>query len=149
MTRRADAGDAPAIAALTRRAYAKWVEAIGREPLPMHVDYAEALARHRFDVIERDGRIVGLIETVADGDFLLIENIAVDPAEQRQGLGGRLLHVAETLAREAGLDGLRLYTNRRFTANIRFYERHGFRREREAALNGGVAVYMTKRLASD
>jgi ribosomal protein S18 acetylase RimI-like enzyme len=143
--RRANAADAAAIAALTRAAYAKWVDVIGREPLPMQVDYAEALTRHRFDLIERDGRLLGLIETAADGDFLLIINVAVDPGAQRQGLGGQLLHLAERLAGEAGLAGLRLYTNARFAANISFYERLGFVREREAPLNGGVAIYMTKR----
>ena len=146
MTRRAEAADAAAIAELTRRAYAKWVAVIGREPLPMQIDYAEALARHRFDLIERDGRLVGLIETVVDGDFLLIVNVAVDSATQRQGLGAELLGLAERLAGEAKLAGLRLYTNARFAANIRFYTRLGFVTEREAALNGGVAVYMTKRL---
>ncbi len=145
--RRAGAEDAPAIAGLTRKAYAKWVDLLGREPLPMQVDYAEALARHRFDVMERDGRLVGLIETVADGDFLLVVNVAVDPAWQGQGLGAELMALAERLAGKANLRGLRLYTNSRFAANIRFYERLGFEKEREAPLNGGVALYMTKRLA--
>jgi ribosomal protein S18 acetylase RimI-like enzyme len=143
--RRANAADAASIAALTRAAYAKWVDVIGREPLPMQVDYARALERHRFDLIEREGRLVGLIETVADGDFLLIVNIAVDPAAQRQGVGEELMRLAERLAGGAKLAGLRLYTNARFVANIAFYKRLGFETEREAPLNGGVAVYMTKR----
>jgi ribosomal protein S18 acetylase RimI-like enzyme len=145
MIRQAKAADADAIAALTRRAYTKWVDVIGREPLPMQVDYARALERHRFDLIEREGRLVGLIETVADGDFLLIVDIAVDPAAQRQGVGEELMRLAERLAGEAKLAGLRLYTNARFAANIAFYKRLGFETEREAPLNGGVAVYMTKR----
>jgi ribosomal protein S18 acetylase RimI-like enzyme len=146
--RRAGAEDAPAIAELTRKAYAKWVDLLGREPLPMLVDYAEALARHRFDVMERGGRLVGLIETVADRDFLLVVNVAVDPAWQGQGVGAELMALAERLAGEAHFRGLRLYTNSRFAANIRFYERLGFEREREAPLNGGVALYMTKRFAA-
>ena len=145
--RRAQAADAATIAELTRRAYSKWVGVIGREPLPMQVDYAEALARHRFDLTERDGRLVGLIETTTDGDFLLVVNVAVDPAAQRQGLGEELLRFAERIAREEGRVGLRLYTNARFAANIRFYARLGFEKEREAPLNGGVAVYMAKRPA--
>ncbi len=145
--RRANAADAAAIAELTRRAYAKWVEVIGREPLPMQVDYAEALARHRFDLIARDGRLAGLIETAADGDFLLVVNVAVDPAIQRHGLGEELLRFAEGIAREEGRIGLRLYTNARFADNLRFYARLGFETERDTPLNGGVAVYMTKFLA--
>ncbi len=145
--RRAQAADDAAIAELTRRAYAKWVGVIGRDLLPMKVDDAEALARHRFDVIERDGQLVGLIETTTDGDFLLVVNVAVDPSAQRQGLGEELLRFAERIAHEEGRVGLRLYTNARFAANIRFYARLGFEEEREAPLNGGVAVYMTKFLA--
>ena len=37
--RRAVMADAPAVAALTRDAYAKWVPLIGREPKPMTADY--------------------------------------------------------------------------------------------------------------
>ena len=48
--RQAVAADAAAVRALTREAYAKWVAVTGREPLPMRVDYVEALAKHRFDL---------------------------------------------------------------------------------------------------
>ena len=53
--RQAVAADAAAVRALTREAYAKWVAITGREPLPMRVDYVEALAQHRFDLIHEDG----------------------------------------------------------------------------------------------
>jgi ribosomal protein S18 acetylase RimI-like enzyme len=139
--------DAAAIAALTREAYAKWVDVIGREPLPMQVDYTEALQRHRFDLLFVGDALAGLIETVADGEFLLIENLAVRPLWQNRGYGGELLRWAESYADQTGLRGLRLYTNQRFTQNIRFYERFGFVTEREAPHGGGVIVYMRKMLA--
>lgn len=145
--RRATADDAAAIAALTREAYAKWVGAIGREPLPMQVDYALALTRHRFDVLESDDGLAGLIETTPDGDHLLIVNLAVSPRCQGRGCGGRLLGLAQALATQAGLCGLRLYTNRLFGENIRFYSRRGFVVEREAPLPDGALVYMVKPLA--
>ena len=47
--RRAGLGDAAAVRALTRSAYAKWVPVIGREPKPMTADYAEAVRRHAID----------------------------------------------------------------------------------------------------
>ena len=146
--RRATPDDAPAIAALTRAAYTKWVAIIGREPLPMQADYAEALSRHRFDLEECDGRLIALIETVADGDHLLIVNLAVSPAAQGEGLGSRLLGFAEQLAADSGFRGLRLYTNKLSVENIRFYERRGFTKEREATFNVGVVVYMTKSLVN-
>lgn len=143
--RLAGEADAPAIRALTREAYAKWVAVIGREPAPMGVDYAEAVLRHRFDLLHAEGRLAALIETTPQGDHLLIENLAVRPAFQGRGFGRRLLALAEDLALAAGLGGTRLYTNQRFAANLRLYARLGYRVEREEALNGGgVAVHMVK-----
>lgn len=137
-------GDADAIRALTREAYAKWVDLTGREPLPMRVDYAAAIRRHRFDLLYVGDRLAALIETVPEGDHLLIENVAVLPALQGRGFGTRLLTLAEELAASSGLAGTRLYTNKLFVENIRLYEALGYRVEREEALNGGVAVHMVK-----
>ena len=53
--RQAVATDAPAIRDLTRAAYAKWVPLIGREPKPMTADYAEAVRKHRFDLLYAEG----------------------------------------------------------------------------------------------
>jgi len=138
------AQDATAIRTLTRAAYAKWVPLIGREPLPMSVDYVEALSRHRFDLLEADGELAALIETTPQDDWLLIVNVAVEPSCQGRGYGRRLLVHAETLAAEAGLEGTRLYTNKLFAANLRLYSALGYEIEREEALNGGIAVHMAK-----
>lgn len=143
----ATADDAEAIGALTREAYAKWVGLIGREPLPMTVDCAQALTRHRFDLLSVGGELAALIETLVEDDGLLIVNIAVRPGFQGRGFGVRLLKLAEELARAAGLERTRLYTNQRFTENLRLYASLGYQVDREEALNGGVAVHMSKALA--
>ncbi|MDR3511991.1 MAG: GNAT family N-acetyltransferase [Caulobacteraceae bacterium] len=145
--RTAGEADAPAIRALTREAYAKWVAVIGREPLPMTADYAEAVRRHRFDLLYAGEALAALIETTPQGDHLLIENVAVRPVFQGRGFARRLLALAEDLAEAAGLDGVRLYTNQRFTENVALYKALGYRVEREEPLNGGVAVHMVKPLA--
>jgi ribosomal protein S18 acetylase RimI-like enzyme len=140
--------DAQAIRALTREAYAKWVAVIGREPLPMTADYVAALGRHRFDLLYAGAALAALVETTPQGDALLIVNLAVRPAHQGRGFGVRLLKHAEALARAAGLAGVRLYTNQRFTANIRLYAAQGYVVEREEPLgDGGVVVHMVKGLA--
>jgi len=144
--RQAGAGDAAAIAALTRAAYAKWVPRIGREPLPMTVDYAQALTEHRFDLLEADGALAALIETTPEGEALLIVNVAVRPDAQGRGFGVRLLKLAETLALETGLPATRLYTNALFAENLRLYASLGYRVEREEPHNGGVTVHMVKAL---
>lgn len=136
--------DAGAIRALTRAAYAKWVPLIGREPMPMTVDYEAAVKTHRFDLLEAGGELAALIETTPQGDELLIVNVAVAPDHQGRGFGVRLLKLAEDLAASAGMTGTRLYTNRRFEVNIALYASLGYQVEREEALNGGFAVHMVK-----
>jgi ribosomal protein S18 acetylase RimI-like enzyme len=142
--RRAGDADAEAIGEVTREAYAKWVAVIGREPLPMTVDYAAAVRRNRFDLLFVGDRLAALIETTPEADQLLIVNVAVRPAFQGQGYGVRLLTLAEQLAEAAGLAGTRLYTNKRFVENLRLYAALGYGVEREEALSGGVAVHMAK-----
>lgn len=144
------ANDAAAIRALTRAAYAKWVPLIGREPKPMTADYDKAVRDHRFDLLEIDGKLIALIETVAHADHLLIENIAVDPSYQSRGFGRFLLIQAEQRAASSGLAKVRLYTNQRFAENIRLYIMLGYRINCEEAIGDGiVAVHMSKRLADD
>lgn len=144
--RRAVAADAPSIRALTRLAYAKWVQVAGREPLPMRADYDAAVRDHRIDLLYKDGALAALIETIAETDHLLIENVAVSPAFQGQGLGRTLMAYAERLAAESGYAEVRLYTNKLFTANVDLYQRLGYRIDREESLNGGTAVHMGKTL---
>ncbi|WP_293403158.1 GNAT family N-acetyltransferase [Phenylobacterium sp.] len=141
-----EAADAEAIGELTREAYAKWVPLIGREPLPMTIDYAQALKAHRFDLLHVGEELAGLIETVVDGEQLLVVNVAVRPAFQGRGFGVRLMALAEQIAADAGLAGVRLYTSQRFAANIALYASLGYGIDREEALNGGVAVHMSKRI---
>jgi ribosomal protein S18 acetylase RimI-like enzyme len=136
--------DAPAITDLVQAAYAPWAALIGRAPLPMTVNYAEAVDKHRFDLLEIDGALAALIETTLSDDRLLILNVAVAPRHQGLGLGARLMKHAEDLAIQARLAGVRLYTNQRFEKNIRLYAALGYRIDREEALNGGIAVHMSK-----
>jgi ribosomal protein S18 acetylase RimI-like enzyme len=147
--RRAVTSDAPAIRALTREAYAKWVPLIGREPKPMTADYAEAVRHHRIDLLHLDGVLAALIETIAEADHLLIENVAVAPAFQGRGLGRKLMAHAEQIAAASGFGEIRLYTNKLFADNIALYRRLGYRIDREEVLAIGVAVHMSKPASAD
>ncbi|WP_119420239.1 GNAT family N-acetyltransferase [Desertibaculum subflavum] len=144
--RRAEPHEAGAIRALVRAAYAKWVPAIGREPRPMQADYVRALREHEIDLLCEGGRPLGLIETKRHEDHLWIENVAVDPAAQGRGLGRRLLAHAEAKAAAAGLGQLRLLTNQAFATNVALYQRLGYRIDRREPFQGGVTIYMSKRL---
>jgi GNAT superfamily N-acetyltransferase len=145
--RLATAGDAAAIRALTRAAYARWIEPDGREPKPMTADYDAAVQAHRFDLAYLGGELVALIETVDEGDTLLVENVAVAPAHQGRGVGTRLLALADAIARSEGKQRIRLYTNKRWAQNIRLYLRLGYEIDGEdATAPGRVRVDMSKPL---
>lgn len=144
--RRAEAADAAAVRALTRAAYAKWVPVIGREPKPMTANYQTAVRLNRIDLAYDDSELAGLIETIDRSDHLLIENVAVVPERHGQGIGRTLMAHAEAIARAAGYRDVRLYTNRRFEANVQLYLRLGYAIDREETSELGVTVYMSKRL---
>jgi molybdopterin-guanine dinucleotide biosynthesis protein B len=143
--RRAGAADAPAVRQLTRDAYAKWIAVIGREPMPMQADYEQAVQNHWIDLVEREGALVALIEMIPKADHLYIENIAVAEASQGQGLARHLLDRAETLAKQSGLQELRLLTNKAFSSNLPLYARLGFEVTAEVPFpGGGTTVYFRK-----
>jgi len=145
--RPAEPHEAAAIAGIVRAAYARWVPAIGREPLPMRVDYAKALQEHRFDVVVDGENIVGVIETMQRDDHIWIENVAVTPEAQGSGIGRLLLDHAERIARTAGCFEARLLTNAAFEANVALYRRRGYVVDREEPYLNGITVYISKKLA--
>jgi ribosomal protein S18 acetylase RimI-like enzyme len=142
--RRAVPTDASAIRELTRDAYAKWVPVIGREPKPMTADYAEAVRKHRIDLLYVDEALAALIETIPQIDHLLIENVAVSPPFQRRGLGRKLMAHAERVAASHGHDKARLYTNKLFVENVQLYSKLGYQVDREEEFTGGIVVHMSK-----
>lgn len=145
--RRAVAADAGLVRDIVRAAYAKWVPLIGREPRPMTAKYDEAIAHHLIDLYEVGTYVVALIELVREPECLLVENLAVLPQQQGQGIGDALLRHAEEVARSLQLPALRLYTNAAFASNVAFYARRGFAEvRREPLAGGGELVHMQRRL---
>lgn len=148
--RPAEPHDAFEIRSLVRAAYARWIPVIGREPLPMQVDYDAAMLEHDFVLAiaatDTSGtpQSLGVIETQRRADHLWIENVAVAPQAQGRGIGRLLLADAERRAREAGLPELRLLTNAAFEANIRLYRLLGYSVDREEPFMNGVTSYLSK-----
>ena len=145
--RRAGPDDVASVRDLTRKAYAKWCDVIGREPLPMTADYDHAVRHHVIDLAFIGGRLVGLVEMIPRESDLLIENVCVGPDEQGGGIGRRLVARAEDETRRQGHGVIRLYTNKLFAANLRFYESLGYEVEREEPFKGGTMVHFRKILA--
>jgi ribosomal protein S18 acetylase RimI-like enzyme len=144
--RAAEPGDAGLIRDVVRAAYAKWIPVIGREPRPMLADYDQAVREHQIDLMYMGSEMVGLIETVLREDHLWIENVAVKPERQGEGIGRQLLANAERRAMAAGRAETRLVTNAAFEANVALYEKTGYLIVERAPFMGGTAVYMSKKL---
>ena len=90
--------------------------------------------------------MIGLIVLVEIGDRLLIENVAVDPDRQGEGIGRRLLEFAEGEARRAGIGTLVPYTHEKMSENLALYARLGYEEEERRRENGFSRVFLSKRL---
>lgn len=132
---------------LARDAYLQYVELIGREPAPMTSDYEAIAATGDALLALKQGALVGMIVTRLEKLALLIENIAVAPAEQGTGLGSLLLAEAERKARESGRTEVRLYTNAAMTQNLAYYPRRGYRQTHRENSTGFDRVHFAKRLS--
>ncbi len=145
--RPAEAGQAPAVAACARAAYAKYVSRIGREPAPMVADFPAAIAAGEVYVLVDGRAVVGFIVFRTGSGHLFVENVAVDPGRQHRGLGRRLMAFAEATALERGLPALRLYTNVKMIENMPFYRELGFVETERRHEDGFDRVYFEKNLA--
>ena len=144
--RPATATDAAGIAECVRGAYSHYVERIGKPPGPMLDDYDQVVRDHHAYVIDDDGRIVAALVLMDKEDGILLDNVAVLPARQGQGIGRRLVEHAESEARRLGHRHLDLYTHERMTENIAMYTRNGYEEIERRTEHGFPRVYMRKRL---
>ncbi len=128
------------------RAYGIYVERIGRKPAPMIADFEDLLARGALFVCEIDAAVVGFVVYRAQGDFLLLENVAVDPGFHGRGIGGRLIAQAETEGRALGLDRIELYTNAKMTENLALYAYLGYEPFDRRNEDGFDRIYFRKQL---
>jgi ribosomal protein S18 acetylase RimI-like enzyme len=112
----------------------------------MAANFELAITQHIIDLLVMGDEFVGLVEVIPHKQYLLIENLAVEPHHQGEGFGDLLLQHAETIARSHKLDEVRLYTNAAFVSNISFYGKRGYVEfAREPIPTGGIVVHMKKR----
>jgi ribosomal protein S18 acetylase RimI-like enzyme len=144
--RAASAADVPRLTQLVHAAYAHYVERLGGQPRPMTDDYAEVVKTCRVTLAELTGEIVGLIVLELSEHGTTIDNVAVDPAHQKTGVGRALLEHAEDVAREAGHNTISLYTHERMTENLALYSRIGYREYARRQHGPARLVHLHKRL---
>jgi ribosomal protein S18 acetylase RimI-like enzyme len=144
--RRATAADIPAIVAITRAAYTKYVARLGREPQPMTTDYDQILASHPIWLLCLAGEPAGVLVLMHEPEALLIYSVAISPPYQKHGFGRQLLAWADGQARQAGYAVVRLFTNALMTENIALYQRLGYAETGRESFQGFSLVHMAKLL---
>jgi GNAT superfamily N-acetyltransferase len=144
--RRAGHGDVDTLRRIAAAAYQPYVVRIGRAPAPMTADYAQAVRDRQVWVAVEDGQVTGFVVLVARPGYLLLENVAVLPAAQGRGIGGRLLGLTEQHARSLGRSEIRLYTNEAMTENLAYYPRRGYNETHRAEQDGFRRVFFRKPL---
>lgn len=91
----------------------------------------QRMRRGEVHLLKLEGQLVGTVKLDVrrppDGEpHVYLSQLAVDPSHQRQGLGGRLLRLAEDRARRAGVHRVRLDTAIPAEHLIRWYGAHGY-----------------------
>jgi GNAT superfamily N-acetyltransferase len=142
----ANVWDLPRIQEIVRAAYSMYLPRIGKEPAPMSADYRRPVEAGNVYLAVMDRQVVGVIVLGVEPSRLLIENVAVEPAVQRAGIGSMLMELAEREARRVGVDELRLYTNQAMVENLSYYARRGYRETHRSVEDGYSRVYLSKRL---
>ena len=142
--RKARPSDASAVKACVEDAYRHYIPRIGKPPGPMLDDYSEVIRQHQAYVAEENEQIVGVLVLIRKDDGILLDNVAVLPEHHGKGLGGRLVELAESEARDQGYTHLDLYTHKCMTENIENYKRLGYVETERRTERGYQRVYMRK-----
>lgn len=142
--RPASAADVPAMTRVVTAAYAKYVARIGKPPGPMLDDYAAHVRAHAAWVIEAAGAVAGLIVLLPMEGYLLLDNVAVDPALHGRGIGRVLMDFAEHEAVRRGYREVRLYTHETMTENLAMYPALGWQETGRGEQAGFRRVFFRK-----
>ena len=127
--RPAEPGDAAALAAVYRSAYAE-NERLGFPASAGSATEAEVagwIREHRVLVAEADGEVVGGVRIEAtDPDRAKVSRLGVRADRQGEGIGGRLLERAEATARHRGRERVWLTTPPEHPRLPAFYRSRGY-----------------------
>lgn len=138
--------DAPAVTACVCRAYLDWIEVIGRQPGPMLDDYLAVIQQHTVYVALKGQQVIGVLVLKTDCEGYLLDNVAVHPDHQGQGIARHLMDRAEQCALEAGYTSIHLYAHKRMTSNHKRYRALGYEAYDRRTEQGLARIYFRKSL---
>ena len=145
--RQARLADQKAIETCVQAAYAKYTARIGKKPAPILANYALLIAQEVVYVLASEEEIHGVLVMMLQEKSMFVENVAIDPRFQRQGLGRVLMNFVEQQTRMHQLHEVHLYTNELMTENLDFYRHLGFNEEERRTEDGYRRVFLRKTLA--
>lgn len=143
--------DAGEVLTLQRAAFVQEAliyRSVDMPPLTQTLDEVRAELEENLGCVALDGpRMVGVVRARRDGDLLLIGRIAIAPDQQGRGIGTTLLDAVETRGRDAGATEAELFTGSLSEANLRLYEREGYRETQRVPGDDGIEqVFLRKTL---
>lgn len=142
--------DAGEVLTLQRAAFVSEAQIYGDPDMPVLTQTLDEvrveLAENLGCVAVRDARIVGAARARSDGALLLIGRIAIAPDQQGEGIGSMLLAALEDRGREAGCTEAELFTGSLSEANLRLYEREGYRESERVPGDGSDQIFLRKPL---
>jgi N-acetylglutamate synthase-like GNAT family acetyltransferase len=145
--RLAQPSDVPGITACVCEAYVQYIERIGKQPAPMLENYAEVIEHNEVHVAVSADVVVGVIVLTKTEEGFCLDNVAVRPAVQGQGVGRTLLQLAEVEASRQGFQSIYLFTNELMTENRALYSKIGYVEYDRRVVNGYPRVFFRKALA--
>ncbi|MDW4572142.1 GNAT family N-acetyltransferase [Microbacterium sp. M3] len=118
-------------------------------PLTQTLEEVESELQQNLGVVALDdARMIGALRARVDGDLLLVGRIAIAPDRAGEGIGSALLEAVERRGADAGATEAELFTGSLSEANLRLYERLGYRETQRVPGDDGTAqVFLRKRLA--
>jgi ribosomal protein S18 acetylase RimI-like enzyme len=147
MIREAAPADIYPIQRIAEAAFAPFVESIGAKPEPMQANFGRQIEKGQIEVLVKSTGIRGYCVSYPKGLRWHIENIAVAPDSQGEGVGTALIADAEKRAALMGFDTIDLYTNVHMTKAILWYEFLGYVETERSEQNGFQRVFFAKELS--
>ncbi|WP_316014047.1 GNAT family N-acetyltransferase [Roseobacter sp. HKCCA0434] len=141
MIRPATPNDLAEATRISHAAYDRYVAELGEDLPPRVQDFAPEIEAAHLWVC--DGGLI--CARPHDGDWL-IENVAVEPARQREGIGRNLIAAMEAEGRRRDFTRVVLYTNERMVENLALYPRLGYAETHRAVEDGRPRVWFAKDL---
>ena len=123
-------------------------DSVQMPPLTQTLDELRAELIENLGCVAFEGaRMIGAVRARSDDGLLLIGRLAIAPDRQGLGEGTALLDAVEARGREAGCREAELFTGSLSEANLRLYERTGYRETARVEGDDGIEqVFLRKAL---